>query len=145
MWHHEVGPLGYLQTFGTPVPTDVEIRLTVFSSEAGQPPCVVEVSFQIFETRVSIENIEGIPMGFAQVGLTRMLAFLIPRLIRQPPSGKTSAIYRSCLGGNLLWQNHKALHPFFPTRRGSLTTLASAHGRSSGRWTTTARNSKRQS
>jgi len=56
------GPLGYLQTFGTPVPTDVEIRLTVFSSQAGQAPCIVEVSFQIFETRVSIENVEGIPV-----------------------------------------------------------------------------------
>jgi hypothetical protein len=54
------GPLGYLQTFGTPVPTDVEIRLTVFSSQTGQAPCVIEVSFQIFEQRVSIENVGGI-------------------------------------------------------------------------------------
>ena len=54
------GPLGYLQTFGTPVPTDVEIRLTVFSSQPGQAPCIFEVSFQIFETRVSIENVQGI-------------------------------------------------------------------------------------
>jgi hypothetical protein len=54
------GPLGYLQTFGTPVPTEVEVRLTVFSSQAGQAPCVFEVSFQIFETRVSIENVQGI-------------------------------------------------------------------------------------
>lgn len=54
------GPLGYLQTYGTPVPTDVEVRLTVFSSQAGQQPCVVEVEFQIFEQRVSIENVGGI-------------------------------------------------------------------------------------
>lgn len=54
------GPLGYLQTFGTPVPTEVEVRLTVFSAQPGQAPCVVEVSFQILETRVSIENVEGI-------------------------------------------------------------------------------------
>lgn len=54
------GPLGYLQTFGTPVPTDVEVRLTVFSAQAGEAPCVVEVSFQIFETRVSIENVDGV-------------------------------------------------------------------------------------
>jgi hypothetical protein len=54
------GPLGYLQTYGTPVPTDVEVRLTVFSSQSGQAPCVVEVSFQIFETRVSIEDVQGI-------------------------------------------------------------------------------------
>lgn len=55
-------PLGYIQTYGTPVPTDVEVRLTVFSSQPGQAPCVVEVSFQIFETRVSIENVQGIPV-----------------------------------------------------------------------------------
>jgi hypothetical protein len=54
------GPLGYLQTFGNPVPTDIEVRLTVFSSQQGQAPCVVEVSFQIFEARVSIENVQGI-------------------------------------------------------------------------------------
>jgi hypothetical protein len=53
-------PLGYIQTFGTPVPTDVEVRLTVFSSQPGQAPCVVEVSFQILETRVSVENVQGI-------------------------------------------------------------------------------------
>jgi hypothetical protein len=54
------GPLGYLETFGTPVPTDVEIRLTVYSSQTGQAPCVTEVSFQIFEQRVSIENVGGV-------------------------------------------------------------------------------------
>jgi hypothetical protein len=53
-------PLGYLQTFGTPVPSDVDVRLTVFSSQAGQQPCVSEVAFQIFETRVSIENVAGL-------------------------------------------------------------------------------------
>lgn len=52
--------LGYLQTYGTPVPNYVQIRLTVFSSESGQQPCVVEVSFSIFRTRVSIENVAGI-------------------------------------------------------------------------------------
>ena len=56
------GALGYLQTFGTPVPTDVEIRLTVFSSQPGVAPCVVQVLFQIFKTRVSIENVQGIPV-----------------------------------------------------------------------------------
>jgi hypothetical protein len=84
------GPLGYLQTFGTPVPTDVEIRLTVFSSQAGQAPCVTEVSFQIFEQRVSIENVGGInvpdwfdpnsqligvPSGPTPPGTTRVLSF----------------------------------------------------------------------
>ena len=54
------GVLGYLETFGTPVPTDVEVRLTVFSSQAGQAPCVTEISFQIFEQRVSIENVAGV-------------------------------------------------------------------------------------
>ena len=54
------GVLGYLQTFGAPIPTDVEVRLTVFSAQPGQAPCVVEVSFQIFETRVSIEAVWGI-------------------------------------------------------------------------------------
>jgi hypothetical protein len=56
------GVLGYLQTFGSPVPSDVEVRLTVFSAQPGQAPCVVEVSFQIFETRVSIEAVWGIPV-----------------------------------------------------------------------------------
>ena len=84
------GPLGYLQTFGTPVPTNVEIRLTVFSSQAGQAPCVTEVSFQIFEQRVSIENVGGInvpdwfdpnsqligvPSGPTPPGPSRVLSF----------------------------------------------------------------------
>ena len=56
------GVLGYLQTFGAPIPTDVEVRLTVFSAQPGQAPCVVEVSFQILETRVSIEAVWGIPV-----------------------------------------------------------------------------------
>ena len=51
--------LGYLQTYGTPVPSPVEVRLTVFNSEGGQP-CVQEVQFQIFRTRVSIENVAGV-------------------------------------------------------------------------------------
>jgi hypothetical protein len=51
-------PLGYLDTFGTPVGTDVEIRLTVFDSQGGT--CVKEVAFQIFKQRVSIEAIEGV-------------------------------------------------------------------------------------
>ena len=50
--------LGFLDTFATPVGTDVEIRLTVFSTQAGT--CVTEVSFQIFKQRVSIEAIEGV-------------------------------------------------------------------------------------
>jgi len=50
--------LGYLDTFGTPVGTDVEIRLTAFDTEGGT--CVKEVSFQVFKQRVSIESIEGV-------------------------------------------------------------------------------------
>jgi len=50
--------LGYLNTFGTPVPTDVEIRLTVFATQGS--PCVKEVSFQIFEKHVWIGAIEGV-------------------------------------------------------------------------------------
>lgn len=53
-------PLGYLDTFSTPVGTDVEIRLTVFSSEGS--PCVQEVTCQILKQRVSIEAVEGIPV-----------------------------------------------------------------------------------
>lgn len=52
--------LGYLDTFGTPVPTDVEIRLTVFATQGG--PCVREVAFQIFKKRVWIGAIEGVPV-----------------------------------------------------------------------------------
>jgi len=54
------GPLGYIATYGNPVPNDIEVRLTVFSSQPGQAPCVREVSFQIFEQRVSIENVGGV-------------------------------------------------------------------------------------
>jgi hypothetical protein len=53
-------PLGYLETYGNPIPNDVDVRLRVFSSQSGQQPCVWEVAFQIFETRVSIENVAGI-------------------------------------------------------------------------------------
>ena len=78
--------LGYLQTFGTPVPTDVEIRLTVYSSQSGQAPCVKEVAFQIFEQRVSIENIAGVTVpdwtdpssqlvGTPSPGPSRVLSF----------------------------------------------------------------------
>jgi hypothetical protein len=52
--------LGYLRTYGSPIPTYVEVRLTVFSSQAGQAPCVQEVTFHILETRVSIENVAGV-------------------------------------------------------------------------------------
>ncbi|HLJ62436.1 MAG TPA: hypothetical protein VKZ50_22190 [bacterium] len=53
-------PLGYLDTLSTPVPDDVEVRLTVFSAQAGQQPCVATVTFQIFRQRVSIEAVEGV-------------------------------------------------------------------------------------
>lgn len=52
--------LGVLKTFGTPVPDDVEIRLTVFSAQSGQQPCIKEVAFQIFKKRVWIQAIEGV-------------------------------------------------------------------------------------
>jgi hypothetical protein len=52
--------LGYLDTFSTPVGTDVEVRLTVFSTQG--TTCVKEVTFQIFKKRVSIEAIESIPV-----------------------------------------------------------------------------------
>lgn len=51
--------LGYLQTYGTPVPDFVEVRLTVNGSP-GEQPCVQEVEFRIFRTRVSIEAIAGV-------------------------------------------------------------------------------------
>lgn len=50
--------LGYLDTFSIPVGTDVEIRLTVFSTTGAT--CVQEVSFQIFKQRVSIEAVAGV-------------------------------------------------------------------------------------
>jgi hypothetical protein len=49
-----------LDTFATPVPTDVEIRLTVFAKQGA--PCVREVTFQIFKKRVWIGAIEGVPV-----------------------------------------------------------------------------------
>ena len=78
-------PLGYLQTYGTPVPTDVEIRLTVFSSQTGQAPCVTEVTFQIFETRVSIENVQGIQV-LSPPGWTYPNAPLLNTTIKQVAS-----------------------------------------------------------
>jgi hypothetical protein len=50
--------LGYLDTFSTPVPSDVEIRLTVFAKQGA--PCIREVTFQIFKKRVWIGAIEGV-------------------------------------------------------------------------------------
>ncbi|HMD85993.1 MAG TPA: hypothetical protein VKO18_14965 [Terriglobia bacterium] len=50
--------LGYIETYGTPVPTHVEVQLTVFGSDSSQQPCTV--TFDILETRVSIENVADI-------------------------------------------------------------------------------------
>ncbi len=51
--------LGYLDTFNTPVPDSVVVRVCVYGAK-GTPPHCCTVEFQIFRRRVWISGIEGV-------------------------------------------------------------------------------------
>lgn len=52
------GTLGWLDTFGTPVPDQIEIRLSVFPTTGAPTPCTT--TFALFRKRVWISAVEGV-------------------------------------------------------------------------------------